>query len=200
MQKLTEGEVELLHRWDRQDVSKLEIARRLRVHRNTITAHLKGRVAYSPALVLKLGLVGEPPPASGQRMTIYQAAALLPDQPSPSKLHRLIASGALRTERVGRALYTRQAWVRRCAARMFAPGLYFRSESVYVYASRPGDLLRSLAEKKYASPFASCRQISYYPAPTVVSVAEALEISLSVPAYRIKLAVAGLEAVGVYVL
>src|SRR5687768_13784396 len=104
MQKLTEPEIEKLHNWHRQKVSKLKIAEWLQVHRNTVTAHVEGRVAYSPQLVLKLGLV-PPAPASGQMMTIYQASMLLPDQPSPSKLHRLISLGVLRTEQIGRSLF-----------------------------------------------------------------------------------------------
>ena len=203
MQKLTDPQIVLLHRLNQQKIPKGQIARRLQVHRNTITAHLQGRVAYSPEMVVRLGLPPVAMPSREEamrRLTIYQAATLLPDQPSPSKLHRLVRAGILRTERVAGSLYTRQSWVRRCASKMFQPGLYFRSESLWVYASEPDTLLRSLQGKKYESPLGGCRQVSYYKAPIVCSVADALEVRLSIPAYQVRLAVAGLEAVGVYVL
>lgn len=208
MQKLTDSDVEKLHRLAKQGLPKNVIAARFHVHRNTITAHLSGRVAYSPDLVLRLGSSpSSPSPPPDQFLTIYQAAALLPDQPSPTKVYKLARAGTLRTEVVEfrsygawRKLCTKLEWVRECALAMFPAGLYYRSDSLYIYADRTLDLLDALRTKRYESPLVKRREVSYYPAPTVHAVARALDLRISVPAYRIRIAVLGLDTVGSHVI
>lgn len=201
MQKLGTAEIERLHYWDSQNVSRVEIADRLRIHRNTVKNHLTGRVAYSPQQIARLAqIAGSKPAAASDRLSIYDAATLLPTQPSPARLHRMISEGLLRTERISGRLYTRLAWVRACARKLFDPGLYYGKESIQAYASRPRELFSALRDRRYESPYLQCTRSAYYPAPAVTHAADRLGIALTVPPYRIKLAVARLESVGVYVL
>lgn len=175
----------------------------LQIHRNTVTLHLTGKVAYPPELVLRLGLTGRAPSlAPGQPMSIYEAASLLPGYPAKYKLHRMVRAGILKAENVRGRLYTTLEAVRACAAADLEPGLYFRGSSLCVYASDPELLLASLARKRVPNTSRSSwsKHRGCYPAPVTVAVAEALDVKLSVPSYRVSIACSVLDAVGVCVL
>jgi len=207
MQKLTETDIERLHYWAQNGVDNRVIANRLGVHRNTVSLHLNGRVAYKPALVFRLRLKAPAQPKidNPQLLTVYAAALILPDQPSHDRLWRLIKNGYLKTVKENGRTLTRMPWVRKCALAMLPkPGLYFRRDSLQLYATHGSDvdkLLATLAPKRVQSPLTpNLKRVSYYPAPAVNRVCELLEIPLRVPAYRISIAVTCLDQVGVHVI
>lgn len=205
MQKLTEADIERLHYWAHNGVDNSVIAQRLNVHRNTVSLHINGRVAYRPGLVFRLKLKAPATPAIDDPalLTIYNAALILPDQPSHDRLWRLINAGYLKTVKVKGRTLTKMSWVRKCALAMLPkPGLYFRRDSLQLYAKADVDqLLRTLAPKRIQSPLTpNLKRVSYYHAPAVNRVCELLEIPLQVPAWRISIALSCLDQVGVHVI
>jgi len=198
--KVTPQQIVAIHRLRAESVGVSEIAYRLGVHRNTITKHLHGRVAYSPEILRKIGGYRFAEFDTQDKIDIYTAAPLIPDQPSPQRLHGLIRRGLLRVERIAGRYVTCIDWVRECALRMYRPGLYYRRDTIERLSAVSDAIFRIVEPMRYVPDCGLLRpKTALYPAPAVYSASVTSGQPIVVPALSVSLALKRLIAVGVAV-
>ena len=178
MPKLSDRKIVALHQLHAHGASNLDIARALDVHRNTVTAHLKLRVAYTRTVHKKIGANADLAPLNN--ISIYDAAAYLPGFPSRDVVYRLHRQGVLAAMLNAGRLVTTEAKVRRAANRMLPPGLWFNTRLIANYCFEPASLLEGL-------PMTDCRfwpskEYRYVSAVDVTRKAAELGVTLQVPA------------------
>jgi len=173
------------------------IARRLHCHRNTITAHLAGRIKYPPSLIQAVNLAPIEFSAS-KLIPLYQGGCLLPEEPSPSTLHAFIRSGKLKAELKGGKYFTRLSWLKRCALSSFPAGLWHRQDNLIDYIHGFEDVLHKL-KKMNAKRHVHAKRV-YYRAADVHRAAYEIGATVEVPALLSLIALRRLDLVSVFVL
>ena len=178
MPKLSDRKIVTLHQLSVQGATKQEIARALGVHRNTVTAHLKLRIAYPRSIHRKIGSRSELIPLAD--ISIYDAAAYLPGFPSRDVVYRLHRAGVLRAKQLRGRLVLSEGRVRSAVRRMLPPGLWFRTDLLSHYTSSPTIVVAGL-------PLIDCRywpcsKFRYASALDVYRRAEEVGVEIVVPA------------------
>lgn len=195
--KLTEREIARLHKMNSDGVAACEIASALNIHSQTVYDHLALRVSYSVALYDKIGKTPKIP--TGQEMTIYEAAILLPGWPSRDKVYRLYQAGTLRAKKVTRAgkktLVTDRSNIADSASRMLPmPGNFISRESL---ESLSPAILLELSGRGVRLEYWPARTQLFFSMPDVTSKAAELSESISIPAGIVHRAILCLEMSGV---
>ncbi len=193
MPKLTEQQIVRVHKLAREGKQIREIASMVGAHRNTITAHLKLRCAYSAATISKLAIRVSLPPT--RQISIYDAAIYLPGWPSPSRVNKLRQAGVLEVKTSDRRTvaksrywwnsvnqpFTTEQLIARAARKMLPKGVWFRTDLLLNYlSSSEVNQVFQLSDEMEDCKFWPCRRYRFVPATSIYRIGLEPNVPLSV--------------------
>lgn len=154
-----------------------EIARILRLNRNSVTAHLHGDITYPAAVHRRIRIVA--PLKSDGWLNHREAAPWIPGHPSAAKMRTLTTTATwsrrrsrpeLRSTIVDGRRLTRITWIRAYVAAHFTPGIWIHPSTFECYTSLP-------------APPAECigKQLQAISLIDAVAAANAAGIQFSIP-------------------